>query len=450
MGIVIGLGVLGCSSQAAPRAQLVIVLDTDAPTVSQAENDPALSLDAAIDTLRIDFLKGADEKPLELVAPDDRDWPISFGVVAERKGSVRLRVRAYRGSRVDAGHVLDQGIADPPAPVTIDRVAEIELDPSAGVKTVRITLHLACMGVGPDFVDRHTCIDENARAVPWTKGIETLDNAHVASHAGSSPLAREVPCQGTPPKGAVCIPGGFTLLGDPIADGLAADVFVDPVPQRPAVLSPFFMDKLEMTVGRYRALMSKVGGTPPSTGGDCTFSSTADPARDQLPLNCVSWKTAAATCADLGGSLPTEAQWEHAARGRGQGRRYVWGDEAPSCCSASIAKLAGCSLTGIEQVGSHTNPDSCGGTDDVSRDGVDDLAGSVSEDTLDAPKPYDDSCWGDTGPQRDPTCTAASGVSHVTRGGNWASGSLAVLAAARAYAFAPEGIGFRCVYRAKP
>jgi formylglycine-generating enzyme required for sulfatase activity len=61
------------------------------------------------------------------------------------------------------------------------------------------------------------------------------------------------------------------------------------------------------------------------------------PDRMQHPVNCIDWKQASAYCEFAGGRLPTEEEWLLAA-GRADGRRYPWGDAAPS---AGIANLHG-------------------------------------------------------------------------------------------------------------
>jgi len=232
-------------------------------------------------------------------------------------------------------------------------------------------------------------------------------------------------------------------------------------------VAPFFMDRTEFTVGRARSLLSKLQGekpvdpaAPPSSDPvwqDCTFR--ADGSREDHPLNCVEPRTAEELCRLVGGSLPTEAQWNHAATGRGQRRVYPWGNSQAGCCNASTGRTSAlllvnaCAGAGTEPVGSHPISAACNGLGDVSRDGVLDMGGSVTERTLDVPHDLEDPCLGVEGVRHDPVCAAAAdGVSvRVGRGGNWSNSFGAELSGLRVSGSRRGvGEGFRCVYSAGP
>ena len=202
------------------------------------------------------------------------------------------------------------------------------------------------------------------------------------------------------------------------------------------------MDRTEVTVARYRTLVDSSVAVPPKTGGNCTWN-VGD---DSLPVNCVSQEQAQAACAAWGGRLPSEAEWEHAANGRGQGNRFVWGNAPFECCASAVARLKDvCPGNGTAPVSSHTDATQCQGRADVTADGVVDLNGNVSELTLDGNRPYEHSCWGPIGVSLNPRCSDPS-ARPVTRGGNWGSGLLAALVTARGWGLSNEAIGFRCVY----
>ncbi|CAN90982.1 MULTISPECIES: formylglycine-generating enzyme family protein [Sorangium] len=456
------------------RPQLLVVVDTDAPVAAQLLADPSISPEAVIDTVRIDGFDGAwrpgciddVDCTANFVLPDPSSWPFSFGVAAPEEGSaaLRLRIRAFRGAVATRGKDSIEGrgfsTIDPPPEVAIDRLIEVAL-PASGVVTVQLTLSADCLGVPASLrKPPHTCIDASRRTAAPSEGVLVGSGAERgATRAGTWSRAREVPC-GAAPEGAdaICIPGGFSVIGQAELAGVDEQSYVSVVPPRPVHVGPFFMDRTEFTVGRLRALLNEgllhaeaddLVGPDPSRAGlaDCRWLGAADGANDGYPLNCISWRLAREACRASGGDLPTEAQWEHAARGRGQGRIYPWGDASPACCTASAGRGTLCpGDPGPEEVGSHRPSATCGGLGDSSRDGVLDLGGSLSELCADKLVPYGEGCWSAPGIFVEPRCDDDGINAHASRGGDWASGPANTRPAFRRGDVLDSLHGFRCVY----
>jgi formylglycine-generating enzyme required for sulfatase activity len=468
---------VGCSNTAPSRAQLVVVVDTDAPVHSQLFDHPELSADAAIDTLRVDAISATGvAKTYDLrsfLGPSKEDWPISFGVPtggAEGGGPIWLRLRAFRGDLATPGEVNGVATLDPLPEITIDRLVDLD-PPSEGIVRVRVTLREDCLGVGSSFgATPSTCVDgAHLRASP-RDGVELVDETDaIGSLAGTWPRASEVPCRGDAPEGTVCVPGGFSILGDPAFLGLGDGVTqYDSVPLRPVLVSPFFMDETEVTVEALQRLFTEglVADEPVKQGDPllpnsefCTWPGKGSSGSEKLPVNCITYAMAKAACEARGGTLPSEAEWEHAARGRGQARLFPWGNTDASCCSTSAARPgdptlpAQCPGPGIEAAGSHPLSPACDGLGDVSRDGVMDLGGSVAEVLRDWFQPLDADCWKKVGGGilEDPVCVQDEmTISWSSRGGNW-NGGLAATASPFRYAFSPQDptSGFRCVFSAR-
>ena len=485
-------GALGCSVPARP--QLLVILDTDAPVAGQlfqlldggilaSPRDGGVPLqispDATIDTVRIDIIEGATAIDFrDIVAPDPVDWPISFGVPPSRTGAKRrARIRAFRGFFASPGMLTGpdmlKGAAtlEPPAEVTIDRLVDLP-EPDEGIERLSLILAEDCLGIPSSPLNGTTCIDKDRLSAAPSEGLTAVSDAVPSSVVGSWPGAAAVPCSRPASPGQVCVPGGFTILGELSFAGIADGVLLDPVPLHPVLLAPFFMDQDEFTVKRFRALNGFKGAPPtsPSVGSPydpayafCTWAASG---HDDLPVNCVDWASASLACTLSGGTLPTEAQWEHAARGRGQRRLYPWGDEDSTCCTASASRVGvppseggpavECGpASGIQVVGSHPLATSCGGLGDVSRDGVFDLGGSVSEAMLDNLRPFDAPCWTHVGIATDPVlCDDPTSAEHAMRGGYWNGGlSVALTPLRQGYPVGPAkdvygnaASGFRCVY----
>jgi formylglycine-generating enzyme required for sulfatase activity len=248
------------------------------------------------------------------------------------------------------------------------------------------------------------------------------------------------------------------------------------------VVSPFFIDTHEVTVGELRgalpALTRAGAALPPVWSGErtgldeddySTFTlgpSEADPfdAQAELPVNGVSWATARAHCRALGKDLPSEVMFEFLASGRGLEQKYVWGDDAPDCADA-VSGRAGYGVyetfDGVCRPGGSPGgplPAGAGSSDRAALAAaheareVLDLAGNLSEWTLDWFNAEDEGVWAVAGVARDPIALeiGREGARRTVRGGSWRGRYVELRAAARV-ARLPEGVnrslGFRCARR---
>ena len=115
----------------------------------------------------------------------------------------------------------------------------------------------------------------------------------------------------------VLIPGGKFQMGS--NNGYDGEKPVNPVS-----LDAFYMDVYPVTVGQYRRFIEATGHRSPNWETVTKYARN-----DDHPIICVSWRDAMTYCKWAGKILPTEAQWEYAARGKLEGKQYPWGD-APS------------------------------------------------------------------------------------------------------------------------
>ena len=126
------------------------------------------------------------------------------------------------------------------------------------------------------------------------------------------------------PPGFVRVPSGTFTMGSPPTEGDA-----DEHPAHTLTLPGFCMQRLEVTVAEYEACIAAGACTPTGTDTQCNMQPQNRPTRSNHPINCVDFSQASTYCSYIGARLPTEPEWEYAARGT-DGRKYPWGNAAPS------------------------------------------------------------------------------------------------------------------------
>ena len=129
------------------------------------------------------------------------------------------------------------------------------------------------------------------------------------------------------PEGMSVIPEGEFEMG---SDAVAAND--DEHPVHTVYVDAFYMDKHETTVGEYREFVQKTGHRAPDWNKVSRYSPN-----DQSPIVFVSWHDAMTYAKWKGKRLPTEAEWEKAARGGVPGQSYPWGNTAPDGTQCNFA-----------------------------------------------------------------------------------------------------------------
>ncbi len=254
------------------------------------------------------------------------------------------------------------------------------------------------------------------------------------------------------------VPAGEFLMGTAMTserDGTTARLGVDYVRDRecPAHwvrLGTFLIGRFPVTVGQYAAFLAESGYVP-----DGLPAARLDAFNERLPVCHVSWNDANAFCEWLsfaggrGFRLPTEAEWERAARGD-DGRRYPWGDASPCADGRGLPDFAQgfrraypwgrpmrASCRRCNCAREFGNPTPVGSfPDGASPWGCQDMLGNVWEWCADwfAPDYYSRS------PSEDPK-GPETGRSKVIRGGAWDTPADTIRAALRMYD-RPSGIPF--------
>jgi serine/threonine protein kinase len=237
----------------------------------------------------------------------------------------------------------------------------------------------------------------------------------------------------------VAVPAGEFTMG-------SNDRNTDERPVHTVFLDAYWIDKTEVTNAMYaRCVEAGACQTPSDLSSFKRTNYYSDSLYKEYPVIYVSWNDANLYCQWAGGRLPTEAEWEKAARGT-DGRIYPWGNTHPTCDEANILTLAGNAIRFINPISGNA----CVGDtskvvahlDGVSPYGALDMAGNVWEWVNDW---YGDSYYSQS-PESNPQ-GPSSAPSRVLRGGSW-GGSAETGRASNRNEFNPTVsnyvIGFRC------
>ena len=249
------------------------------------------------------------------------------------------------------------------------------------------------------------------------------------------------------PEGMVLIPAGTFAMGSNDED---ADP--DEQPVHTVHLDAFYMDTYEVTNAQFKAFVD----ANPQWGKDRIADGFHDgdylddwdgnnypSGKAEHPVFWVSWYAAMAYAEWAGKRLPTEAEWEYAARGGLSGKKYPGGDDEPTPADANYDWNEDTTPVGQYPANGY---------------GLYDMAGNVFEWCLDA---YDEDFYAASDDSRNPIAggevdnftTIPTNGSRVVRGGSWLSTTYGLRVANRAWSWPPNAndwIGFRCARSVTP
>ena len=202
--------------------------------------------------------------------------------------------------------------------------------------TLLVLLLTACVGpsVAPDSPAADPPTHTPAPTLPPEPSATFTPAPTLTPIATRTPTATPLPATITDTHGAemVLIPAGEFIMG-------SEEGFNDEKPVHTVYLDGYYIDRLETTNAEYQRCV-EAGACEPPHRGDCDVPDTLawliyypnyyeNPEYADHPVICLNWYHAVDYCEWRGARLPTEAEWEKAARGP-DGQLYPWGDEPPS------------------------------------------------------------------------------------------------------------------------
>ena len=394
--------------------------------------------------------------------PKRRPTPRRFGVtIPDAVEAVLLRAVAVSAperwsSCSDFWSALRLALSMPPTRTTRTRSRPIApqaaLPERGGARVNRIAVgavvgFVAICGASAYFLGRG--------GAPGPKAANVTAALSTPSVVPSAPPTRPVP---TCPAGMARVPGGKFFMGSDDKIGIELER-----PAHQVILGAYCIDVFEVTTADYKACSDTGsckhagrenewdGITPQDKRAFDPLCNIRDPDRlGKHPINCVDWNMAAAFCANEKKRLPTEAEWEFAARGS-DGRLYPWGDEPPSAAHLNACGkecVAWGKKNRVDEFAMYNADDGWANTAPVgsfpegrSPFGLHDVVGNVWEWTADWFAPY-------TAAAAEEPKGPDQGDARVIRGGAWNGAQPSWVRPTFRYRDAPDkrsyGVGFRC------
>jgi formylglycine-generating enzyme required for sulfatase activity len=331
--------------------------------------------------------------------------------------SAQIVVTPQAGQAIDAQVTIARPTAARATPQALATPAATQAAPTPGRSLTRLLpLVLLVLAIGGGVVaaimiwPQGGNVEQGVLALQagdWAQGIPQLERLSPDDSARVRQVAALLDGMMVP------VPGGTFMMG---SDSGAPD-------QRPAQevpVGPLAVDRFEVTNAQYQRFVEETGHAAPTGWTGARFAN----GRAMHPVTQVTWEDAVAYAAWLGKRLPSEAEWEYAARGP-EGRLYPWGDE-PDAQRANVLGNLGPGEGGDTMVvGSHPQ--------DATPLGILDLAGNVREWTADRYALY-----------HVPLNPPSEGNRIAVRGASWNTYHDTATSRGWEEGAAPD-LGFRCV-----
>ena len=276
---------------------------------------------------------------------------------------------------------------------------------------------------------------ESIRRNTMNRGVFVLSLLLLITSCGQSGTMQEANKDVVVPPGMVLIPAGDFIMGSDDIDasgkseefGFNEPWFLPEHPKRVINLKSYLIDRTEVNNGQFKAWLKATGRF--DSAQLANLVNRLQLQKDELPVRIVTWKKAQEFCEGVGKRLPTEMEWEKAARGS-DGREYPWGND----WDPELSNV-GQNEQDLMPVGSYEKGKSVYG--------VYDMAGNVMEWTAD---------WYEAYPGAKYQSPNYGKKRRVARGGSWGGIGHYVIPhyfrTAYRFNFPPEGayndVGFRC------